>query len=61
MTRRDVHEPWTADNVIIITREEHSRKQSALTHAGYRSIAQQKRRRRLGLPDEKRKTGRKSQ
>ena len=59
MTRRDVLEPWTADNAVIITREQHSRKQSALTHAGYRSVAQIKRRKRLGLPDQKQKTGRK--
>jgi hypothetical protein len=61
MTRRDVMEPWTKHNAVVISREEHSRKQSALTHAGYRSIAQIKRRARLGLPEQKRKTGRKPQ
>ena len=59
MTRKDVNQPWTAQNVIIITREEHSRKQAALTHTGYRSVAQQKRRQRLGLPDQPQRPGRK--
>jgi len=59
MTRRDHREPWTVNNVIIITREEHSRQQSALSHSGYRSPAQLRRRERLGLPLERQKTGRK--
>lgn len=61
MTRRDVREPWTADNLIIITREEHSRRQAHLTAQGYRSDAQARRRERMGLPQERQKTGRKSQ
>lgn len=52
MTRRDVTEPWTKNNATVISREEHSRKQSLLQATGYRSIAQQKRRIRLGLPDQ---------
>lgn len=59
MTRQDHLLPWTVDNVQIITREQHSRMQSALSHSGYRSPAQLKRRKRLGLPLEKQKTGRK--
>jgi len=59
MTRRDHTEPWTVNNVIIITREAHSRQQSALSHSGYRSPAQLRRRERLGLPLERQKTGRK--
>ncbi len=60
MTRRDHLMPWSIDNVVIITREQHSRQQSALSHSGYRSPAQLRRRARLGLPLERQKTGRKS-
>lgn len=59
MTRRDHTEPWSVDNVMIITREQHSRMQSALSHSGYSSPAQQRRRARLGLPTTRQKTGRK--
>jgi hypothetical protein len=59
MTRRDHLMPWTPDNVVIITREQHSRQQSALSHSVYRSPAQLRRRKRLGLPLERQKTGRK--
>jgi hypothetical protein len=59
MTRIDHLVPWTPDNVEIVTREIHSRQQSALAHSGYRSPAQLKRRARLGLPLERQKTGRK--
>lgn len=57
MTRIDRELPWTESNVQIITREEHARIQGALSVSGYRSPAQQRRRQRLGLPDEKQKTG----
>ncbi|CAB4165976.1 hypothetical protein UFOVP849_8 [uncultured Caudovirales phage] len=60
MTRRNVELTWTPDNVMIITREEHSRIQSAMAHAGYRSPAQIRRRLKLGLPLDKRKTRKKS-
>lgn len=59
MTRRDITEPWSVDNVMIITREEHARSQSQAANAGYRSPAQLKRRIKLGLPLEKQKPGRK--
>ena len=59
MTRRDHTLPWSIDNTVIITREEHSRRQSALAHSGYRSPAQLRRRARLGMPLERQKTGRK--
>jgi hypothetical protein len=57
MTRRDHLSPWSIDNVQIITREAHSRQQSALAHSGYRSPAQLRRRIRLGKPVAKQKTG----
>ena len=50
MTRRDHLGVWSVDNVQIITREEHSRQQSALSHSGYSSPAQIRRRLRLGQP-----------
>jgi hypothetical protein len=59
MTRRDVTMPWSIDNVQIITREQHSRIQSALAHSGYSSPAQLRRRARLGMPLKRQKTGRK--
>ena len=59
MTRRDITEPWSVDNVMIITREQHSRMQSALSHSGYSSPAQIRRRQRLGLPLKRQQTGRK--
>lgn len=59
MTRLDHHLPWSVDNVEIVTREQHSRQQSALAHSGYRSPAQLRRRERLGMPLERQKTGRK--
>jgi hypothetical protein len=59
MTRKKITEPWSVDNVIIITREQHSRIQSALAHSGYSSPAQLRRRARLGLPLKRRQTGRK--
>ena len=60
MTRLDHRAPWTPDNVEIITREQHSRQQSALSHSGYRSPAQLRRRARLGLPLERQKPGRRN-
>lgn len=57
MTRRDVREPWTVDNVYVITREQHAVKQGQLVTTGYRSPAQLRRRARLGLPLDKQKTG----
>lgn len=57
MTRRDVDVTWQPDNVMIITREQHSKMQSAMAHAGYRSPAQIRRRLRLGLPLEPQKRG----
>ena len=59
MTRIDHLVPWTPDNVEIVTRETHSRQQSALAHSGYRSPAQLRRRARLGLPLERQRPGRK--
>ena len=59
MTRLDHRLPWSIDNVEIVTREQHSRQQSALAHSGYRSPAQLRRRARLGMPLERQKTGRK--
>jgi hypothetical protein len=59
MTRKDVALAWTADNAVIITREAHSRHQASLTAAGYRSVAQQRLRARLGLPEHKQSPGRK--
>ena len=50
MTRQDHLGIWHKDNVQIITREAHSRQQSALSHSGYSSPAQIRRRERLGTP-----------
>jgi hypothetical protein len=50
MTRIRTDRAWTAANVEIITREEHARRQGLMQAAGLRSQAQERRRRRLGLP-----------
>ena len=57
MTRIDRELPWTPENTHVITREEHAKTQAKLAAAGYRSPAQQERRERLGMPDERQKTG----
>jgi hypothetical protein len=49
MTRRDWSLPWTVDNAMVITREEHARMQGQAIAAGWRSIAQKKRRTKLGI------------
>lgn len=49
MTRRDWAEPWTLDNVIIVTREQHARTQGHARAAGWRSQQQQARRARLEI------------
>lgn len=58
MTRLDPEQPWTPDNVHVLEREIHARAQSQAARAGYRSPAQQRWRQQRGLPDEKRKPGR---
>ena len=49
MTRKDVELPWTKDNCQVITRQEHARRQGQLVAGGYRSVAQERRRTKLGL------------
>ena len=49
MTRLDWSLPWTVDNVVIVPREQHARMQAAAVASGWRSIAQKRRRSRLGL------------
>lgn len=49
MTRRDWSTPWTRDNAVVITRIEHAKMQGAAMSAGWRSVAQKKKRTRLGL------------
>jgi len=49
MTRRDWSLPWTLDNVVIVTREAHARMQGQAVKAGWRSLAQKKKRSQLGL------------
>ena len=48
MTRRDWSTPWTVENAIIVTREVHARMQGDAVAQGWRSVAQKKRRNRLG-------------
>lgn len=60
MTRQDHLEPWSEHNVEVVTREAHSRHQSALAHSGYQSPAQLRRRIRMGLPEQRQKPGRKT-
>ena len=49
MTRIDWSLPWSLNNVAIVTREQHARMQGEAVAAGWRSIAQKRRRTRLGL------------
>ena len=49
MTRRDWSTPWTVENAQIITRQEHARLQGDAVAAGWRSLAQKKKRTQLGL------------
>jgi hypothetical protein len=49
MTRRDWSLPWSPDNVVIVTREAHARMQGDAVAAGWRSMAQKKRRSKLGI------------
>lgn len=60
MTRKDVYEPWTPENVHVITREEHALQQGQLVKQGYRSLAQTRHRERLGRPVERKRPGKKS-
>jgi hypothetical protein len=41
MTRRDWAAPWTPDNVIIVTREQHAKTQGTARAQGWRSLRQQ--------------------
>lgn len=59
MTRKDWSTPWTEDNVIIVTREEHARMQGEAVRNGWRSPARKKYRARMGIPDIRLKPGRK--
>ena len=49
MTRTDWSLPWTLDNVVIVTREQHARLQGDAVSQGWRSIAQKRYRQRKGL------------
>jgi hypothetical protein len=49
MTRISTEGAWEVDNVVVVTREEHARRQSMAQRSGYRSPAQTRRRERLGL------------
>jgi hypothetical protein len=49
MSRRDWSLPWTRENTVVITREEHARLQGQAVRNGWRSIAQKKNRIRRGL------------
>jgi hypothetical protein len=49
MTRQDWSLAWTPENVQIITRGEHAKLQGQAVAAGWRSMAQKKRRIKLGL------------
>ena len=49
MTRTDWGLPWTLDNVQIITREAHAKLQGQAQSSGWRSIAQKKKRIKLGI------------
>lgn len=42
MTRLDWNQPWTEDNVVIVTRSEHARSQGAARAAGWCSLARQR-------------------
>jgi len=44
MSRQDWSAPWTADNVIIVTRETHARAQGLAKAAGWCSVAQRRQR-----------------
>lgn len=48
MTRRDWGLPWSLDNIEIVTREEHAKLQGQALAAGWRSVAQKRRRAKLG-------------
>ena len=48
MTRQDWSLPWTINNVVIVPREVHARMQADAVAAGWRSIAQKRRRARMG-------------
>jgi hypothetical protein len=61
MTRRDWSTPWTVDNVIIVTREEHARMQGDAVAAGWRSLAQKKNRAKKNLPATPLKPGKQRQ
>jgi len=49
MTRRDWSTPWTVENTMIVTREQHARMQGEAVAAGWRSPAQKRYRDRKGL------------
>jgi len=49
MTRSDWSLPWTLNNVVIVPREVHAKMQADAVAGGWRSIAQKKKRTRLGL------------
>lgn len=60
MTRKDWGLPWTPDNAVIVTREEHARLQGIAVQQGWRSIAQKRYRAKNGLPATPIKSGPKS-
>jgi hypothetical protein len=49
MTRSDWSTPWTVANAIIVPREVHARMQATAVAGGWRSLAQKKRRNKLGI------------
>lgn len=49
MTRRDWSIPWTVSNAQIITRQEHAKLQGDAVAQGWRSVAQKKKRTKLGI------------
>ena len=49
MSRRDWSQPWSVANTQVITRESHARLQAEARNAGWRSVAQQRNRTRLGI------------
>lgn len=50
MTRHDWDAPWTRENVMIVTRSQHARRQGQARAAGWSSVTQQARRARKKLP-----------
>jgi hypothetical protein len=49
MTRQDWSTPWTVKNIVIVPREVHAKMQADAVAGGWRSLAQKKKRTRLGL------------